>query len=88
MTSNRRNLPRGYSVYMVGQVKAADANLLGVRLGRVCIDNDIPATQVAKELGVSKQAVYAWFVGRFQPGPTLAPKVEALLDRYRSTAAV
>lgn len=83
MTNKTRGVSRGYSMYLVEQIKAADPNLIGVQLAKVCIAKDIPAAHVAQMLGVSKQAVYAWFVGRFQPNPTLLPKVEALLAKHR-----
>ena len=88
MTNKTRGYARGYSVYMVDQVGSADSAHLGVQLAKICIDKGIPAAEVARTLGVSKQAVYAWFVGRFQPNVTLTPKVEALIEQYRSGTAV
>lgn len=81
MTNDRRSKPRGYSLWIVRQVEAADPQLLGVRLAKACIAKEIPVQRVSQELGVSKQAIYAWFVGRFTPNATLTPKVEAWLER-------
>lgn len=88
MTNKSRSQPRGYSLYFVKQVEQANPELLGVKLAKACIDKDVPAAYVAQALGVSKQAVYAWFVGRFQPNGTLTPKVEALLAEYTGATTV
>jgi hypothetical protein len=53
----------GYSQQLVKANKAADQTLMGVRLGALCIEKDVPVTRVAKEFGVSRTAVYAWFKG-------------------------
>lgn len=62
----------GYSVVVAERLKSADPELLGVQLGLLCLANNIPAEQVARKLGVSKQTVYNWFEGghvhsRLQP---------------------
>jgi hypothetical protein len=53
----------GYSVRLIALNKKADSKLLGVRLGRVCIQQNIPVSTVASRLGVSRQTVYNWFMG-------------------------
>ena len=60
----------GYSLKFVELNKAADKNLLGVYFGAVCIKNDVPVTEVAQKLNVSRQAVYNWFVGISIPKPS------------------
>jgi len=83
MTTNKtKSQARGYSLWMMRQVDAADPALLGVRLAKFCIAKEIPVRQVAQDLGVSKQAIYAWFVGRFSPNAALTPKVEAWLEKH------
>lgn len=82
MMSKPEREPRGYSYAIVKRVRAADPMHIGVKLGRVCVENDIPVSTVAKELGVSRLTVYAWFEGKFYPKPEMLPKVQALLDRY------
>lgn len=78
-----KNESRGYASKFIRQVEQADARLLGVRLAKVCIARDIPALAVAATLGVSKQTVYAWFVGRSQPHASQTKKLEALLEQYK-----
>jgi hypothetical protein len=57
----------GYSIALLRKVKAADPKAIGVKLGRYCIDNDIPVSSVAEEFGVSRAAVYCWFAGDYAP---------------------
>jgi hypothetical protein len=64
----------GYSARIVRLNKHANKSRLGVLLGRLCIALDIPASEVANILGVSKQTVYNWFVGTHDP----KDKVEAV----------
>lgn len=79
MTTNNS---RGYSSQFIRQVNEADPALLGVRLAKVCIKQEIPATAVAERVGVSRQTVYAWFVGRFHPRAEQAERLADLLERY------
>jgi hypothetical protein len=37
---------------------------MGVRLGRLCVEANLPAAYVAKALGTSRTTVYAWFRGQ------------------------
>lgn len=39
----------------------------------------LTATQLAKELGVSRQAVCSWLYGRARPSPRLMAKIEDLM---------
>lgn len=53
----------GYTLRVAEQNVAADPELLGVQLGKLCIHAAIPVTSVADKLGVSRQTVYNWFSG-------------------------
>lgn len=59
----------GYSLKVAESVMQSDENTLVGRLGRECLRRDIPVTQVATVLGVSRQTVYNWFLGVTQPLP-------------------
>lgn len=73
---------RGYSYDLVKAIQRADANAPGVRLGLVCVEKNIPVTEVAETIGVSRQTVYWWFTGVFYPkGPHLA-KIRAMLAEH------
>lgn len=74
----------GYSIRLVQANKQASIQNLGVRLGRVCIKANIPVTNVADQLGVSKQAVYNWFTGAYNPQRLLAPAIEELIASIRN----
>lgn len=70
-----------YSVKIVQLNAEADQKLLGVQLGRLCISAGVPVNTVAKELDVTKAAVYRWFAGSVDISKHLRDKVEAY---YRS----
>ena len=57
----------GYSIRLIELNKGADRKSLGVRLGRQCIKLGISVSEVASELGVSRQTIYNWFVGVTTP---------------------
>jgi DNA-binding transcriptional regulator YiaG len=66
----------GYSRKLVDDNRRAPSKALGVRLGRLCIKNDVPAAVVANRLGVSRQTVYNWFRGTSNPAPALTGIIE------------
>lgn len=68
----------GYSNRLVELNNKADDRLLGVRLGRVCIAKDIPVSDVAIQLGVTRQTVYNWFCGVNAPRSNWV--IQELLD--------
>lgn len=71
----------GYSAKLVALNRQADKNNLGVRLGRACIRGDIPVSRVAETLGVSRQTLYNWFMGRSSPQPMMVDLVARYLER-------
>jgi hypothetical protein len=73
----------GYSQKLVEANKKADAESLGVALGRFCIAREITATRVAVELGVSRMTVYNWFWGAFTPSSTHAEQIERFMARHK-----
>ena len=72
----------GYSTRLVKLNEKADDRMLGVRLGRVCIDNDVPVLSVAMALGVSRQTVYNWFSGVTTPRAKLAVDIKNIILSY------
>ena len=78
---------RGYSYDMVKRIKAADSAIPSVRLGLVCIERNIPVSEVAEGLNVSRQTVYAWFTGKFKPRHKQMQKIEQMLADF-TTAPV
>jgi hypothetical protein len=67
---------RGYSLYVAEAILNGDKDRLGVRLGRACIERNIPVTQVAGALGVTRQTIYYWFTGEYDPSEAHQPAVE------------
>lgn len=68
----------GYSMKLAHLNELADANELGVRLGRVCIARGIPVMEVASRLKVRRQTVYNWFIGFNRP----SAKYVDLINEY------
>ena len=69
-------MTQGYSLRLRDTNRRAPSKLLGVRLGRVCIKHDVPASVVADRMGVTRQTIYNWFRGDSNPSPNLTAIVE------------
>lgn len=74
----------GYSARVINANNLHSEKYLGVKLGRVCIALDIPVSHVASQLGVSKQTVYNWFMGLYDPHPNYRAPVEELIKSLKS----
>lgn len=70
---------QGYSLRMAEGIKQADESLLGVQLGRACLARDIPVTEIARHFGVSRQAVYDWFLGASIPREGISVRIREYL---------
>jgi hypothetical protein len=70
----------GYSARLIQINKQADEARLGVALGRICIALDIPVSVIAQHAGVSKQTVYNWFMGLYDPCEQKQEKVSELIS--------
>jgi len=57
-------MPRTYGEKFLQGLADGNPGSTGVRLGRLCVDLNLPAAYVAAALGVSKMTVYGWFRGR------------------------
>lgn len=71
---------RGYTIDVAEAILKADRSRLGVRLGAMCIERRIPVTKVAGALGVTRQTVYNWFVGAYDPAGAHKEAVERYLQ--------
>lgn len=71
----------GYSLKFAKAVAKADPNLVGVMLGRLCIDKDISVIEVAHYFDVSRTAIYAWFLGKSTPNKTHEVKIYKYLKK-------
>lgn len=74
---------RGYTVALVKANRKAPAHSIGVQLGTACIRADVPVSEVARQFGVSRPAVYAWFCGRSTPHPSLQGAIEKYIKELK-----
>lgn len=72
-------MSRGYSVRVVDAIKNGDRNLLGVRLGQACVDQDISVADAARTLGVTRTTAYHWFLGLVEPRGRYVAAITAFL---------
>jgi len=70
---------QGYTIRVAEAINNADGDFVGVQLGRLCIKHDIAVSKVAKYLGVTRQTVYSWFIGRSQPQPHYCDAVRRMI---------
>jgi DNA-binding XRE family transcriptional regulator len=70
----------GYSAKTIQLNKRADGSKLGVALGKAAIKLGISVTDVATTIGVSRQTVYNWFTGSYDPKDTYTKSVTNLLN--------
>ena len=57
-------MPRTYGDKLLIQLQQGDASLLGVRLGRLCVEANLPVSYVATVLEVTRNTVHLWFRGQ------------------------
>ena len=71
----------GYSTLTAREIKEANQTLLWVKLGTLCLDRDIPVTDVAEFFGVSRVTVYSWFRGKTVVSGKYADKMHKLIAK-------
>lgn len=49
--------------FLIG-LQNGDPDSMGIQLGRLCVDANIPAAYVAKALNTSRMTIYSWFRGQ------------------------
>ena len=77
----------GYSLRIQDANAKASRHKLGVRLGRLCIAQDIPVAVVAKCTGVTRQTVYNWFCGTSVPQGTAVALIASYMASLESSAS-
>lgn len=74
-------MPFGYSNQFVTEVqkkyKAKPTDPVNA-LCYLCVQQNVMLSSAAEKLGVSKQTVYNWFRGVYQPMPSTVKKIEKL----------
>jgi hypothetical protein len=74
-------MSKGYSTLTAREIREADASLLGVQLGLLCLDREIPATDVAEFFNVSRVTVYSWFRGKTVVSGKHSDKMQKLIKK-------
>lgn len=74
---------RGYTIRIVKANAAADQSGLGVRLGKFCINKDIPVSHVAEFFGVSRMTIYKWFAGEWIPRKKHTAKIMEIMRKAK-----
>jgi hypothetical protein len=57
-------MARSYGDKFIRELTQADGTKLGVQLGRLCVDNNLPASYVAVALETTPTTIYSWFRGQ------------------------
>jgi hypothetical protein len=57
-------MPRTYGDKLLIKLQQGDATLLGVQLGRLCVEANLPVAYIATALEVSRNTVHSWFRGQ------------------------
>lgn len=69
-----------YHRNVVSRVGRTTGLSLGTRLGKYCVNNNVPVTEIAEEFGVSRQTVYNWFFGLYDVDKEKQQEVISYLD--------
>ncbi len=72
-----------YSLNIVLANQEADQTRLGVKLGKKCIKLGVSVANIASYLGVSRQTVYNWFIGAYDPKPQLTDSIKDLIKTLK-----
>jgi DNA invertase Pin-like site-specific DNA recombinase len=57
-------MPRPYGSKFLIALNKSKEDRLGIKLARLCVEANLPATLVAKALNTSSTTVYSWFRGQ------------------------
>jgi transcriptional regulator with XRE-family HTH domain len=68
---------------LIERNKKADRRHLGVAIGRLCIAQSIPVSDVADMLGVSRMTIYNWFMGLHKPQAAYVPALTEYLKKLK-----
>ena len=72
-----------YSLNTMLANQQADQKRLGVKLGKRCIKLGVPVAHIAEAMGVSRQTVYNWFIGAYDPKPQLTDNIKDLIKTLK-----
>lgn len=75
---------RGYSSRIIRANREADTKHPGVVLGRLCIAQEIPVSDVAQFFEVSRMTIYKWFKGQELPRPKQVAKIDEVIAKLKN----
>lgn len=81
-----RDRARGYDSLFIRKVEEADQKSVVLQLADVCIEKNIPVTEVAALFGVTRATIYNWMTGLTTPNPrylAMIPKITARLSKRK-----
>jgi len=73
---------QGYTIEFARKVRAGDKSKRGVVLGAIALSKGIPVANIAEYVGVSRTAVYGWFLGKYDPSRANALRLEEYVVGY------
>jgi transcriptional regulator with XRE-family HTH domain len=73
----------GYTQRIVSSIQNANPELIGVQLGQICLAKGYSVVEVAEVVGVSRQTVYNWMIGRNEPNRKYAEQLRTLIAKLR-----
>jgi hypothetical protein len=74
-------MTKGYSILTAREIKEGNKALLGVQLGVICVNKNIPVKDVAEFFNVSRITIYSWFRGKTVVSGKYADKVHKLIAK-------
>lgn len=78
-------MKEGYRIATIDANKKASGRKLGVQVGRTCIKSEVSVAEASKMFGVSRQAIYNWFLGINDVPSTKRRHVEAVLAKIQNS---
>lgn len=81
-----RDRTRGYDSLFIRKVEEADQKPVVLQLADVCIEKNIPVTEVAALFGVTRATIYNWMTGLTTPNPrylAMIPKITTRLSKRK-----
>lgn len=78
---------RPYSQKFLLALNRNESTGIGVELARLCVEQNLPASYVAKAMDISRMTLYSWFRGKEIRKSSL-PKIEAFMKLVREDVAV
>lgn len=74
---------RGYSTLFICKVEKADQGDLVIQYANACIARNLPMTEVARRMDVTRATIYNWFTGKSYPRVHQQEKIRKALVRWQ-----